>query len=1209
MKRMVEWKYINEDSKKYDNGKITNKDIDMVSRYEGVIISKSEDNYSVEEKEILGILLFKIGVISKGDGNLKFSMRKLEEALDIYIDLSVYDKQMENNVIIIYQELIDISFEDKTVDNKRKIDLCKKICAHSKSLQKRYEGFEVYYYYGIKRTMACLDEKYVYTAYDLISEYKKEFEQEIKKGEVLDQIDYDVIIKIQKEIYTTFNVVCKNYFETIESNDTDEKDDISENVGMEEDNDNKNVEKEENNGNLRQVNSFIQSCKRKISREVIGQDHVIEAATTLLWDYKLWGQMCILFLTGAPGCGKTLLAGKVGEVLGLPCKKFTMSEYAFKDSLETLIGFDETYKDSKEGILTGFVKKNPKSVIIFDEIEKAGNDVLQLLLQVLDCGKMHDIYLNEDISFENTIMIFTSNVGKKIYENDEHSNLSGVTQKELEDALVTEINPVTNTPFFSQALVSRFSKGTMCIFNKLAAENLVSIAEKSLKDCSKMFEENYGIRITWDKQVPIMLLLSEGELADARKLTGKAEKYIKEQLRKTVDLYDVNGISKFFDNCKEIHFSVDLNDANEDVGILMKNSHKMDTLIVQANKFADKYKNEVKPRYDIICTDEMLKIESILKNKPIGKIFINIREESHRHITGMCYKKMPITANKFRTARVVIKNINEKYPEIPIFLIEDEFDIDTHLEKEFINIGVRRIIRKQDGKLKEKIEEIDKNYSMQKMLDNIISQHKFLDFDTVPIDKGNSEKVTLRIRNLTLKQQVKSSDREDLVSGINKPNVKMEDVIGGADAKKEMEFAMKYLKNPEKYIRAKVEIPKGILLYGPPGTGKTMLAKAFANECNANFISAKGSEFVKSTTGSGPENMRELFIKARRYAPCVVFIDEIDAIGSQRGNVNAHSEEMTLNALLTEIDGFDTNKNKTVMVIAATNAGINSESGYDGIGRLDEALVRRFDSCIFVDLPTTEERKEYLKKSLMSVNNNEVSEEMIQNIADRSIGASLATLESVKNKAIRESVMEDMQLTNEILDNAFETMLFGREKTGNWGKNVSLRVARHETGHTFISYINNVGLSYVTISSRGNYGGYVQHTGSNKIYTKNDLLKKIDIALAGRAAEIVYYGEEGIGTGASQDILQATRIAKAMICDFGMDNELGIANIGSDEMKGELGLKVNSKVNAILNRELEKVIKLIVENRNVIDNFVEVLLERNHLKGSEIKRTFEICTA
>ncbi|MFR4318004.1 MAG: hypothetical protein ACLT2Z_00040 [Eubacterium sp.] len=175
----------------------------------------------------------------------------------------------------------------------------------------------------------------------------------------------------------------------------------------------------------------------------------------------------------------------------------------------------------------------------------------------------------------------------------------------------------------------------------------------------------------------------------------------------------------------------------------MKNSHKMDTLIVQANKFADKYKNEVKPRYDIICTDEMLKIESILKNKPIGKIFINIREESHRHITGMCYKKMPITANKFRTARVVIKNINEKYPEIPIFLIEDEFDIDTHLEKEFINIGVRRIIRKQDGKLKEIIEEIDKNYSMQKMLDNIISQHKFLDFDTVPIDKGDSEKVTL----------------------------------------------------------------------------------------------------------------------------------------------------------------------------------------------------------------------------------------------------------------------------------------------------------------------------------------------------------------------------------------------------------------------------------------------------------------------------------
>jgi len=394
-----------------------------------------------------------------------------------------------------------------------------------------------------------------------------------------------------------------------------------------------------------------------------------------------------------------------------------------------------------------------------------------------------------------------------------------------------------------------------------------------------------------------------------------------------------------------------------------------------------------------------------------------------------------------------------------------------------------------------------------------------------------------------------------------------------------------------------VKAPKGILLYGPPGTGKTMLAKAMACEAGITFIAAEGNQFLKKYVGEGSEKVHELFKTARKYAPSILFIDEIDAIAKERkggANSGATGEE-TLTAFLTEMDGFVSDSTKPVFVLAATNFDV--EPGGDK--SLDPALMRRFDRRVYIDLPDKADRIRFLKMKIDKNKALNISEAQIENIAMRAVGMSLAQLDSVVELALRSAIRDaKMAVTDAALEEAFETFNSGEVK--KWDASQLERVARHEAGHALLCWMSGETPSYLTIVARGNHGGYMQHSEQEgkAIYTKDELLARVRTSLGGRAAEIVYYGEQdGISTGASGDLASATNVARQMVCSYGMDEQFGLA-----VDTGSLSMEARVAVNRILKEQMECAIRIVAENKERIDSLVEELMVKNHLTKAEIEK-------
>ena len=404
-----------------------------------------------------------------------------------------------------------------------------------------------------------------------------------------------------------------------------------------------------------------------------------------------------------------------------------------------------------------------------------------------------------------------------------------------------------------------------------------------------------------------------------------------------------------------------------------------------------------------------------------------------------------------------------------------------------------------------------------------------------------------------------------------------------------MKFFVSYMKDPKKYRRQGAAAPKGVLLYGPPGTGKTMLAKAFAAESNAKFIATEGNQFYKGIVGQGAAMVHRLFATARRYAPAVIFIDEIDTIAKARSGRDtdlAQDSEQILTALFAEMDGFATDANKPVFVLGATNYQVDPNAKMS----LDPAMLRRFDRRILIDLPSLENRKKFLKKEIEKREIFRVSEQGINSLAERSTGMSLALMTAVLDMAIRTAMQNQAEyIDDKALEEAFETYNSGEAR--KWNPETTLRTARHEAGHTLISYLAGEKPAYVTIVSRGNYGGYMQYADQEERmgYTRQELLARIRTALGGRAAEIVYYGkEDGISTGASGDLQSATRLAKQMICVYGMDEDFGMAVV--DPENSFMSQQVYRDINEILKEQLAEAVRLITENKNKMDQLVEQLI-------------------
>ncbi len=435
--------------------------------------------------------------------------------------------------------------------------------------------------------------------------------------------------------------------------------------------------------------------------------------------------------------------------------------------------------------------------------------------------------------------------------------------------------------------------------------------------------------------------------------------------------------------------------------------------------------------------------------------------------------------------------------------------------------------------------------------------------------------------------------------------IKFDDVAGEDEAKENLQEVVNYLHDPSKYQDIGASMPKGILLVGPPGTGKTMLAKAVAGEANVPFFSMSGSEFVEMFVGMGASKVRDLFRQAKEKAPCIVFIDEIDAIGKKRdGQLGGNDErEQTLNQLLTEMDGFEGNTG--VIILAATN---RPES-------LDPALTRpgRFDRRVPVELPDLKGREEILKVHAKKI---KIAEDVDFNkVARMASGASGAELANIVNEAALRAVRDGRRFATQAdLEESIEVVIAGYQK-----KNAIMTdhekkiVSYHEIGHALVAAMqtHSAPVQKITIVPRTSGAlGYTMQVeeGNHYLMTKEEMENKIDTLTGGRAAEEVAFGS--VTTGASNDIEQATKLARAMITRYGMSDDFGMValeTVTNQYLGGDASLacsadtqtKIDQQVVELVKREHDKAVDILTANREKLDRLAAFLYEKETITGEE----------
>jgi ATP-dependent metalloprotease FtsH len=770
-----------------------------------------------------------------------------------------------------------------------------------------------------------------------------------------------------------------------------------------------------------------------------------------------------------------------------------------------------------------------------------------------------------------------------------------------------------------------------------------------------LLERKYFKTFRNDPTLPIMVVLRHGANVDARQLRSESERFIKSELFKFCSLYKSQRVEEVLDSIDEVLFTVDpaAIENHPDIQKLFVNSDKPKLLLVANDDFASRCRKAL-PDFDWLNAETQEEVISQLAAHEVDMVLLDLWVSAAPGDAGdsrsvaflggsrdgriiVCQMDhVPLSARALDTGRTILQTIRKRFADIPVYLLSFQTDEttkksqtvymdDRHNASERISrSGKRRAIDEElflacvraggargmistefnwsakandEESFAEALRGVMLRLFREKVARNLARQRECLEFDTTVRLNESARHLGIWARGFRLQRVVEAEDVGGLVSDVERPSTRFDDVFGASAAKKSLGFVVDWLKNPKRFAGLGLRPPKGILLTGPPGTGKTMLARAVAGESNCAFLEESGGNFVTMWQGSGPENMRKLFQRARKYAPTILFIDEIDAVGRARsGESHLAERENTLNTMLTEMDGFGATMAAPVIVLAATNLS----------DKLDDALKRRFDREIEVEEPDRAARLAFLQRTFEKLSKSKVCGKTLEAIANQSVYMTIAGLGRVIQEAGVMAALAGSTITDEILLEAFEKQRFG-EVSPCKNQEKLLRIARHEAGHAFIAWKSGKPVYQVTIVGRGGTGGYAEpkHDAEGRnLRTKEDFLCDIRISMAGRAAELIYYGPEAglsIDVGWSKniggpggDLPSASQNAIQMVRVFGMDEEIG--QLAVDELNVQYSQRPLAEqtlllAEKIVSKQLNVARDLIEKNRDEFDRLVDELVK------------------
>lgn len=941
----------------------------------------------------------------------------------------------------------------------------------------------------------------------------------------------------------------------------------------------------------------------------------------------------VFMFCGPSGVGKTYLSKSAARKLedyGFSYHMFDMSGYSDKESSNYLIGFSREYKMAKMGVLTEHVKNHPRSVLVFDEIEKAHTSVKQLFLQVLEEGRLFDNFSEDFVSFSDTILIFTTNAGKSAYEDVDTNELSSLPTRIVTQAIGKEQAP-DGSQMIPPALLSRLAASTVVMFNRLDAHGLLRLIREECEKTAKEYERVSGFTVEFGDNIAPALLFGAGGLADARTVRGNARRFVDEGVTRVLRESQQEGKrlvaieqAKGRKNprnplppVKRIRFCPDLHHCDEKVAALFSPKLEVRMFCVcpqqtfeAISKALGKNKSRSEVSFELVRCDEDSLVFPKGSKMPDVPAYCAAANGCDAAIIDMAYwKSEPGTSssvgynnilNVETLGRHAFEYLHAKHPKMPLLVLSRPLRnwnaLDDADRRSLETAGAAGFVDCNEDTFADDVATAIQNAMQEEHIFSLTRTGKILNYHVLIRRRspGDDGKVEVRLAEWSLEDAVDPEDSDNVMSGLSVPDDSFADVIGNELAKTELKDASAYLKNTWELARSEVHPPRGIMLYGHPGTGKTMLARAMAHEADATFISTEGNVLLAGGAGA----VHKVFARAKRYAPTVLFIDEFDSIVQPRSTLNVDGQAV-VNALLTEMDGFKKDAGRPVLVLTATNTPPDM---------LDAAAMRRFDVKVETKLPNDDERLRLIEMQIEKL-------EVFGGITDAgksylvrmTRGMSQAEITDLMHHAARKAhAAGDNQVDDDEIRELYEQKTFGERNEANPASDDvrHLAVIWHECGHALVGYVEGNDPSAITTVSRGQFGGLTVYDDV-ACQTKQETLAYVRQALAGRAAEMVFYErnkasdpDAGVNVGAAADLKDATDVLRKAICNFGLFEDFGMV-VRSDAERN--GAAVSDYINGILKEQLDAAILIIRQNLPAMEELVGALKERDFLSGEDIK--------